>query len=165
MINEEMWEMDTRLSESDGSEESRKNFLRMMGYGTSSVAKHLVKHCGGMKTQSEVRRWCLRNVEVKILASGKQILLCKTAGTDFCRLCMEERVQISTRWRSNKFKLVNCCSEIYGSCSCKTRFHRLKLREGGTDEELSSETLPRVRVRDGRRVRWKRRLEQVFPID
>ena len=60
-----------------------------------------------------------------------------------CNLCMNERLGILNANRKDKFvntrKLINSCTEIYGVCRHKPRFHRYALSQrSSTDEELTS---------------------------
>ena len=48
----------------------------------------------------------------------------KTFGKPECTLCMKERLSILNFKRKRSIKVMNACSEIYGTCNHKTRFHR-----------------------------------------
>ena len=66
----------------------------------------------------------------------------KSAATRKCRLCMRERTILFKHFglkKSIKGNLMNSRKELHGSCTCKTRFLRLKVleREGGADEATS----------------------------
>ena len=77
----------------------------------------------------------------KILWQGSQIGCMKTACTLNCKLCMVERKAICSLWRSNKSKIINNKSEIFGSCKCKTRFHKFTKVQptSGTEEAFIAE--------------------------
>ena len=77
---------------------------------------------------------------IGILWQGNQIRSMKSACTLSCKLCMVERKEIAKRWRTDKKSLINDRSEMFGSCKCKTRFHRFILDDNaGTDDEFNSE--------------------------
>ena len=65
----------------------------------------------------------------------------KTAGKEYCSLCIAERVNIFCHMSDSKKskKLMNKKSELTGKCSCNARFLRLYLQgRGGADEASSS---------------------------
>ena len=41
-----------------------------------------------------------------------------------CKICMVERKEILHCLRKEKHKVINCNNERFGSCSCRTRFHK-----------------------------------------
>lgn len=74
-----------------------------------------------------------------MLHNGSKINNMKTAGTKNCQLCMKERVELFHAFskRSQTCKLMNSKNELYGQCSCKTRFLRLQaVGNEGTDEAI-----------------------------
>jgi len=109
-------------------------------FGTCTFAKHLHSHL--IDDQSVVGRgksadWFRQNVEIKILWSASTISLQKTAKTRNCRLCAMERVSIGHFISDRRLskKLVNSKVDLFGHCSCKTRFLRfVASKEGGSDE-------------------------------
>ena len=77
--------------------------------------------------------------KVEVLHKGSKINNMKTAGTKNCQLCMKERVELFHAFskRSQTCKLMNSKNELYGQCSCKTRFLRLQaVGNEGTDEAI-----------------------------
>jgi hypothetical protein len=58
----------------------------------------------------------------------------KSTKTMMCKLCMMERREILHRFRSDKSKIMNHNSEIFGTCKCNPRFHQFY-------RELTVETL------------------------
>ena len=40
------------------------------GFPTSSLARHLVKHCQGFSNEKEVLKWCMSNIKVEIQKTG-----------------------------------------------------------------------------------------------
>lgn len=111
------------------------------GYERSdSFAVHFADHCRDCNNSNEVKAKMKRLMDVKILWQGKQIQSMKSACTLKCKLCMMERKEIAKKWRTDKKSLINDRSEIFGSCKCRTRFHRFTFgKYAGTDEEFNSE--------------------------
>ena len=72
------------------------------------------------------------NLSCSILWTGNPISCMKSFGTHGCQLCMKVRVEITKRWLKSPNSLVNSCSEIYGACRHKSRFHWFTV--DGTDE-------------------------------
>ena len=62
----------------------------------------------------------------------------KTAGTRNCQLCMQERVALFYAFHKKKTQthnLMNSRTEMYGACTCKTRFSWLHaVGNEGADE-------------------------------
>jgi len=106
----------------------------------SNLSRHMWSHAKDMNfsSKSEMYQWIMRNWQIEIVYKGSIISAMKTAGTKNCSLCMKERVKIFHAMRKKKTlsqNLMNSRSEMYGSCSCKTRFLRLKaVGSGGADE-------------------------------
>jgi len=100
-----------------------------------AFAIHMADECRECTSSNQVRAKLKERLAVRILWKGDPIRCLKSACTLSCRICMEERKEICKRWRECKGLLMNKKSEIYGSCTCKTRFHRLQRRNSnGTDD-------------------------------
>ena len=52
----------------------------------------------------------------------------KIFGTNWCKLCMKELIEILHRTYKDKGSLINSNSEIYGACKHKASFHRYQKR-------------------------------------
>ena len=66
-----------------------------------------------------------RNImKFEVLSSVNPIGAMKTFGKPECTLCMKERLTILNFKRKRSILVMNACSEIYGTCCHKTRFHR-----------------------------------------
>ena len=65
----------------------------------------------------------------KILWRGNMISMMKTFGTNWCKLCMKERIEILKRTYKDPTKIINSCNEIYGACKHKANFHRYQENE------------------------------------
>ena len=65
----------------------------------------------------------------KILWRGGIISMMKSFGTNWCKLCMKERIEILHRTYKDKGNLINSNCEIYGACKHKASFHRYKIEE------------------------------------
>ena len=74
--------------------------------------------------------WELRAIaNFEILWQGNCLCTVKTFGTDRCKLCMRERVEILKVRKNEPTKLINLCLEIYGACRHKPKFHRFSTDE------------------------------------
>ena len=67
----------------------------------------------------------------EVIWQGNPINASKTFGTRGCILCTREKIAIIKAGRKEPEKLINSCSEIYGACRHKPKFHRYK-EEGKT---------------------------------
>ena len=65
----------------------------------------------------------------QVLWQGNPISTVKTFGSEKCKLCMQERIEILKMWEDEPTKLINSCSEIYGACWHKPKFHRFSTDE------------------------------------
>ena len=107
----------------------------------SNLSKHMWSHAKNMEfaKPGELYSWIRSNWKVEVLHKGSKINNMKTAGTKNCQLCMKERVELFHAFskRSQTCKLMNSKNELYGQCSCKTRFLRLQaVGNEGTDEAI-----------------------------
>ena len=105
----------------------------------SNITRHMWAHCKDMhfNTKDELYTWVRKNWEVDILHKMPVTSAMKSAGTRFCSLCMKERVAIFNAMhnKKNSQNLMNSRQELYGRCSCKTRFLRLcAVGNAGADE-------------------------------
>ena len=67
----------------------------------------------------------------------------KTFGKLNCTLCMNERMELIKAKNLEKMmknkKMINSCTEIYGACRHKPKFHRYAIsKTSSTDEGLTS---------------------------
>ena len=108
----------------------------------SNLSKHMWSHAKNMEftKPGELYSWIRSNWKVEVLHKGSKINNMKTAGTKNCQLCMKERVLLFhafSKRESQTCKLMNSKTELYGQCSCKTRFLRLQaVGNEGTDEAI-----------------------------
>ena len=57
-----------------------------------------------------------------------------------CKICVVERKETLSRFRTNRSKTTNCNSHIYGSCKCGAEFHQFILPDTkDTDEAPDAE--------------------------
>ena len=109
----------------------------------SNLSKHMWSHAKDMEfaKAGELYAWIRSNWEVEVLHKGSKINHMKTAGTKNCHLCMKERVELFhafSKKRSPTGNLMNSKTEMYGQCTCKTRFLRLQaVGNAGADEATS----------------------------
>ena len=109
---------------------------------SDSYAKHFATHFkkGVKPTPTEQR--AIQQFEV--IWQGNPISASKTFGTRGCILCTREKIAIIKAGRKEPEKLINSCSEIYGGCRHKPKFHRYK-EEGKTISTDDPEKGERVR--------------------
>ena len=88
----------------------------------SALSHHFAKHCMSFSNSREVRQFIRENLDVEIIWKGNMVKTLKQVGTASCQLCMKERHNILNAWRGDKFRLLNNRTEIFGACSCKSRF-------------------------------------------
>lgn len=95
------------------------------GYARSDAfAKHFAQHCRDEPNSNAVRKKLRKIVIPEILWQGDRIRSMKSARTMQCKICMVERKQILSRFKSNKTKIMNDNSDIFSSCKCGCRFHK-----------------------------------------
>ena len=75
------------------------------------------------KSQIKADEVC-KLVDILKLWEGNPITLSKSFGKSTCRLCMKERMTILALSKDKNVRLINSCSEIYGACRHKPKFHR-----------------------------------------
>lgn len=78
-------------------------------------------------------------------------------GTRNCSLCMQERLMIAELSRKSSIKLMNSCSEIYGTCKHLPRFPRFP---SSTDDP----TLERVKNPISRIKKTSSKIKKVFNV-
>ena len=85
-------------------------------------------------------RWCQTKLKVEMIHKGSAILMMQTVDSKNCNLCMQEKINLfydlgdSERCKA----LINNKSELFGVCTCKTRFLRLcAVGNAGADEVTS----------------------------
>lgn len=109
----------------------------------SQLTKHMWSHAKHLKFQDKnaLYAWVRAHWEVEIVHKSSMISNMKTAGTRNCSLCMQERIQLFHAFNKKKTptnNLMNSKDEMYGQCSCKTRFLRLTaVGNAGADEATS----------------------------
>ena len=91
------------------------------------------KQHGRFKSKGEMYSWTRKNIKTEILYEQSVTSRMKTAGKEYCSLCMAERVNIFCHMYDSETskKLSNKKSELTGKCSCNARFLRLYLKGVG----------------------------------
>ena len=106
----------------------------------SQLSKHMWSHAKDktFANSNELYSWVRHNWDIEIVARVNSFTAMKTAGTKNCSLCMQERVKLFYAFHDkNNKKLMNSRKEMYGKCTCKTRFTRLSaVGNAGADEIL-----------------------------
>ena len=111
------------------------------GIRSDSYARHFATH---FKKDSKPKPYQLREMQTfEILWQGNPISISKTFGTRGCQLCIREKIAIIKTGRDHPEKLINSCSEIYGACRHKPKFHRYR-EEGKTTSTDDPEKGERV---------------------
>ena len=62
-------------------------------------------------------------MDFKVLQKMNPISTMKTIGTDHCKLCTDEKIKILKYTRELGPLIINKCSEVYGACRHRTKFH------------------------------------------
>jgi len=109
----------------------------------SNFTKHMWSHAEEQDFQSKTAlyAWVRENMEVDLVHKSNMISTMKTAGTKSCKLCMQERINLFFEFGKKKtltHNMMNSRTELYGSCSCKTRFLRLRAVGNAGAEEATS---------------------------
>ena len=92
----------------------------VLGEKSDSFANHFARHFSKKPSPSEL--WEM--IDFSIIWQGNAIQLSKMFGKSLCKFCMMERLTILDRCRNDQSKMINKCSEIFGSCRHKPCFHR-----------------------------------------
>lgn len=74
-------------------------------------------------------------LKIDILWKGNPLAVVKTFGTNCCKLCAKERLEILKLTRRYPDLAINKCSEIYGSCRHKPKFHRFNQEQNASTDE------------------------------
>ena len=107
------------------------------GTPADSFAAHFATH---FKENEKVSVSQVRAlVGMEVMWKGNPITCMKSFGTHSCALCMREHISILTLSRESPEQLINSCSEIYGACRYKTRFHRYLRVNTSTDDGVNPE--------------------------
>ena len=94
----------------------------------------------GFESIDKMYKWVRKNLKVEILTKGNVSSRMKTARSKRCSLCLAERIylyyELNHHDKERSKKLMNQKTEIYGKCTCTTRFLRLMTDNGkvGADE-------------------------------
>ena len=114
-------------------EKQSKHPKKKMEQNLQHVAQK-VQHCKNLDTfaahfaqhfyQKPTPQQCHEIRKPEILSKVNPIGLMKTSSKPSCPLCTKERLDIVSRSQHRYGKLINSCSEIYGACCHKPRFHR-----------------------------------------
>ena len=121
------------LANLSGQEEARNNLLRphleseYANIECSNLSRHMWSHCkeNVFANNAEMFEWIRSKWKVEIIHKSSMVQTMKTAGTRKCQLCMQERVALFHAFHKNKTRthnLMNSRTEMYGACTCKTRF-------------------------------------------
>jgi hypothetical protein len=104
------------------------------GIHSDSFARHFAKHFETKPSPRQLRE----SIDFDILWAANPISVVRSFGKPSCSLCMVERIKNFDQSRVANSKLINSCSEIYGACRHKPRFHRFP----STDECIMRKRAP-----------------------
>ena len=83
------------------------------GMTSDSFAQHFAQHIDSTKQNSIRTRDIRAMVKMDIIWQGDPISCMKTFGTNSCKLCMKERLEILHRHRADPFSIINSNNKIY----------------------------------------------------
>ena len=102
------------------------NWTGSGGYAKADAfAKHFADLCRDCTNSNQVKAKMKRIMTPTILWQGDRIQCMKSSRTAQCKICMTERIEILHRMRTDRSKIMNDNSDIYASCKCASRFHKL----------------------------------------
>ena len=101
---------------------------------SDSFARHFAKHFTTKPSPKNLRDI----LDFEVLWAANPISAVRSFGKLSCSLCMAERLKILSYTKNKTKNLMNACSEIYGACRHKPRFHRFP----STDERIERERVP-----------------------
>ena len=95
------------------------------GYaGADAFSKYFGNQCRDCNSSNEVRAKMKTIMIPTILWQGDRIRCMKSSRTLQCKICMVERKEILSRFRTNRSEIINDNSDIFSSCKCNSRFHK-----------------------------------------
>jgi hypothetical protein len=130
----------TRLSQH--VQDTKKLFID--GKRSDSFANHFAKIVPAGTEKKEVKNFV--KVKVDILWQGDPISCMKLFGTRSCKLCAKEKILILNLTRKQPQMAINKCTEVYGACRHRPRFHRFdqsQTNATSTDESDKDERVTR----------------------
>ena len=108
----------------NGFESGRKNFgpdwYESGGYKGADAFSNICRNCNNC---NQVQQMMKQIMTPTILWQGDGMRCMKSSHTLQCKICMVERKEILSRFRSDKSKIINDNSDIHSSCKCGRRFH------------------------------------------
>ena len=118
--------------------------LLLTGKASDTYAAHFAHHHkpNSRPTIAQIKSM----VEISVVWKGNPITCMKGFGKHCCSLCMKERIEILKLARGNPGALINGCSEIYGACRHRMRFHKYSTMNTSTDDGVNPERVGRAPV-------------------
>ena len=121
---------------------------------SDSFADHFAKLIPDKTPHENIRKFV--RFKVDILWKGNPLAVVKTFGTRGCKLCARERLEILKMSYNNPQQQINKCSEIYGACRHKPRFHRFDQTQlASTDEAGKAEKVTKNQKEKTRKKKKK----------
>jgi hypothetical protein len=111
---------------------------------TDKKSDSFAAHFASLVPTGTVRKEINNFIKVKceIVWQGNPLNCVKTFGTNGCKLCAKERLEILKLTRFTPDLAINSCNEVYGACRHKPRFHRFDSQltpASSTDESVKDE--------------------------
>ena len=110
-------------------------------FKSDTFARHFAAHCSHLFNSRQVRKFVYENIKLDIVWKGSQIYCNKSANSNKCSLCLQEKRFISHYFSHNRLGIMNSKSEIFGSCNCKSRFCQFTGSHLGTEDGVAPETV------------------------
>ena len=133
----DIWKMleRTRRSPSNVPQDKTNSF------GSDTFSINFAAHCTNLTNSRQVKKFVYENIKLDIICKGSHISCNKSAHTNKCSLCLQEKRFISHHITQNRLSIMNSKSEIYGNCNCKTRFCQFTGSILGTEGSVAPETV------------------------
>ena len=120
--------------------QSANKYQKSVWYNAARFASHY--HPNSRPSIAQIKSM----VEISVVWQGNPITCIKGFGKHCCSLCMRERIEILKLARANPGALINGCSEIYGACRHRTRFHKYSIMNTSTDDGVNPGRVRRAPV-------------------
>mmetsp|Transcript_11301 Transcript_11301/g.23135 ORF Transcript_11301/g.23135 Transcript_11301/m.23135 type:complete len:260 (-) Transcript_11301:7-786(-) len=113
--------------------------LVIQGKSSDTFASHFASLVPKGTVRKEINNFC--KMKIEIVWQGNPISCVKSFGTHTCKLCAKERMAVLHSVRNEPSMAINACTEVYGACRHKPRFHRYEHSAPSTDESAKDERI------------------------
>ena len=104
------WEM--KVASEEVQADDRKRF------NVTSISRHFDHLCRGCITSTQVKQK-MKKMTPNIIWQGDRIKCMKSVNTPQCNMCMQERIETSKRFKSDRTYMINHKAEVFSSCTCE----------------------------------------------